>query len=193
MAEGTLISTVLGRSGIITSFAVRTGFANEVIMHVQQRALPSMPPVGRPESFYAKSAHEADRAGNVHAHEAAKVGQYITLALDEALPWDEKLKYFRHVLKRHCQPPPFPDEDVAAFYQQLADLVRQNAGQDALRIASREDDLYAARLSMGQSRDLLEDEAEEFFTKILGSGEQCPDWINAPDWAQLKLIRDQWI
>jgi hypothetical protein len=173
--------------------AVRTDFASEVLMPVQQRALPSMPPIGRPESFYAKLTHEADRAGDVHAHEAAKVGQYITLALDEALPWDEKLKYFRHVLKRHCQSPPFPDDDVAAFYARLSDLVRQYAGQEALRIASREDDLYAARLSMGQSRNQLEDEAEEFFGKLMGSGEQCPDWITEADWAQLKLIRDQWI
>lgn len=162
-------------------------------MVLQARPLPSMPPIGRPESFYAKAAHEADQAGDVHAHEAAKVGQYITLALNEALPWEEKLKYFRHVIRRHCQPPPSADEEVTAFYQQLAEYVRQHAGQEALRIASREDDLYAARLSMGQSRDLIEDEAEAFFAKIMGTGNACPDWIAPPDWAQLVLIRDQWI
>ncbi|HEX2973606.1 MAG TPA: hypothetical protein VHP11_14825, partial [Tepidisphaeraceae bacterium] len=127
-------------------------------MPTQQLVLPPMPPVGRPESFYAKLAHDAERAGDAHAHEAAKVGQYITLALDEALSWDDKLKYFRHAIKRHCQPPPFPEDEVNQFYKGLADLVRQYAGQEALRIASREDDLYAARLNMGQPREGIEDE-----------------------------------
>jgi len=159
----------------------------------QQRVPPAMPPIGRPESFYAKMAHDADRAGDVHSREAAKVGQYITLALDETLPWEEKLKYLEHVLKRHCQPPPFPDSDVTDFYEELANLVRQHAGQEALRIASREDDLYAARLSMGQSRNQLEDEAEEFFARLMSGADQCPEWMNEADWTQLKLIRDQWI
>ena len=88
------------------------------------RTFPPMPPIGRPESFYAKLAHEADKSGDMHGHEAAKVGQYITLALDPALAWDEKLKYFRHAIKRHCQPPLFPDDDVWMFYRTLADLVR---------------------------------------------------------------------
>jgi hypothetical protein len=79
------------------------------------------------------------------------------------------------------------------FYQQLANLVRQYAGQEALRIASSEDDLYAARVSMGQNREKIEDEAEAFFGKLLGSAESCPEWFSETDWQQLKLIRDQWI
>jgi hypothetical protein len=157
------------------------------------RQLPPMPEIGRPESYYAKLVHSADQGGDVHLHEAAKVGQYITLALDPALSWDEKLKYFRHALKRHCQPPPYPDDDVWMFYQQLAELVRQYCGHEALRIASTEDDLYAARLSMGQSREKIEDDAETFFGKLMGRGDQCPEWFNEMDWSQLKLIRDQWI
>lgn len=157
-----------------------------------QRSLPSMPPIGRPESFYAKLAHAADKQGDVHAREAAKVGQYVTLALDPSLTWAEKLRYFTHALARHCKPPPFPDEDVWMFYQQLADLVRQHAGAEALRIASREDDLYAVRLSMGQSRDKIEEDAEEFFAKLL-PGNEKPEHFNEEDWVQLKLIRDQWI
>jgi hypothetical protein len=158
-----------------------------------QRSFPSMPPIGQPESFYAKMAHQADKAGELHAHEAAKVGQYVTLALDESLSWDEKLKYFKHAIKRHCQAPPFPDDDVWMYYRNLADLVRQYAGQEALRIASREDDLYAARLSMGQLRETIENEAEEFFSKLVGTGEHPPEWFNEADWGQLKMIRDQWI
>ena len=119
------------------------------------RQLPQMPDIGRPESFYAKLVHTADRQGDTHSHEAAKVGQYVTLALDPSRAWEEKLKYFQHALKRHCVPPPYPDDDVWMFYQQLAELVRGYCGQEALRLASLEDDLYAARLSMGQSREKI--------------------------------------
>lgn len=154
-----------------------------------------MPEIGRPESFYAKLVHKADKAGEIHSHEAYKVGQYVTLAMDPHLTWEEKLKYFRHAIKRHCNPPPYPDDEVWMFYQQLADLVRQYAGQECLRLASLEDDLYAARLSMGQSREKIEDDAETFFGRLLGTGagEACPDWFNESDWSQLRLIRDQWI
>ena len=162
-------------------------------MMSEHRTLPRLPTVGCPESYYAKLAHDADRNADAHAHEAAKVGQYITLALDEHLNWDDKLKYFRHAIKRHCQPPQYADDNVVAFYAALADLVRQHAGQEALRIASREDDLYAARLSMGQSRDDIENEAEDFFLKLLGTDGACPHWFNDIDYQQLKLIRDQWI
>ena len=72
-------------------------------------------------------------------------------------------------------------------------LVRQYAGQEALKLASQEDDLYAARLSMGQGREKIEDDAEDFFTKLMPEGDRCPEWFNESDWLQLKLIRDQWI
>lgn len=157
------------------------------------RQLPAMPEIGRPESFYAKLVHTADRQGDIHSHEAAKVGQYVTLAMDPSLHWEEKLKYFQHALKRHCVPPPYPDDDVWMFYQQLAELVRAHCGAEALRLASLEDDLYAARLSMGQSREKIEDDAEQYFGHLLGGGEGCPEWFNETDWSQLKLIRDQWI
>lgn len=159
----------------------------------QTRQLPPMPEIGRPENFYAKLVKFADQQADVHLHESAKVGQYITLALDPSLSWEDKLKYFRHAMKRHCVPPPYPDDDVWMFYQNLAELVRQYAGQEALRMASTEDDLYAARLNMGQSREKIEDDAEAFFHQLMGRGDQCPEWFNETDWAQLKLIRDQWI
>jgi hypothetical protein len=159
----------------------------------QSRQLPPMPEIGRPEAYYAKLVHQADKAADVHAHEAYKVGQYVTLALDPHLQWDEKLRYFKHAMKRHCVPPPYPDDDVWMFYRNLADLVRTYAGHEALRLASAEDDLYAARVSMGQSREVIEDEAEAFFGKLLGATDTCPEWFSESDWAQLKLIRDQWI
>jgi hypothetical protein len=157
-----------------------------------QRVFPPMPEIGRPEAYYAKMVHRADKAGDQFAHEAYKVGQYVTLAMDPHLTWEQKLKYLTHALKRHCQPPPFPDDEVWMFYRQLADIVRQHAGQEALRIASMEDDMYAARLGMGQSRDKIAEDAEVFFANLV-PGEQTPGWFNEEDYAQLKLIRDQWI
>ena len=80
---------------------------------------------------------------------------------------------FHHALKRHCAPPPLPDDDVWAFYQGLANLVRMHAGQEALKLASNEDDLYAARLAMGQTREHIEDEAETFFGRFVPG--ECPE------------------
>jgi hypothetical protein len=160
------------------------------------RTLPDMPKIGLPESFYAQQVQDADRRGDRHAHEAYKVGQYVTLAMDPTLDWDAKLRYFKHALHRHCQPPPYPNEPTWLFYRRLAELVRQYAGQEALRLASVEDDLFAARISMGQSRDHIEDEAERFFARLIG-GSSCqthqPEWLTEEDWQQLKLLRDQWI
>ena len=48
----------------------------------QSRQFPPMPEIGKPESFYAQHVHAADKAGDIHAHEAYKVGQYVTLAMD---------------------------------------------------------------------------------------------------------------
>lgn len=163
------------------------------VMPTPVRKLPQMPEIGRPESYYASIVRAADREENAFLREAAKVGQYITLALDPALEWADKLKYFRHALQRHCSPPPYPDDAVWLFYRSLADMVRQHCGAEALRIASREDDLFAARLTMGQAREKIEDDAEQFFLCIMSSNVQCPDWFASGDWDQLKLLRDHWI
>lgn len=157
-----------------------------------QRLFPPMPEIGRPETYYAKMVHRADKAGDTFAHEAYKVGQYITLAMAPHLVWEQKLKYLSHALKRHCMPPPFPDDEVWMFYKQLADLVRQYAGQEALRIACIEDDLYAARLAMGQMREKIEEDAEMFFGRLI-SADGCPPWFNEEDYRQLKMIRDEWV
>lgn len=155
------------------------------------RQLPPLPEIGHPESYYARKIHQADKTGDRHMHEAYKVGQYITLALDSHLKWEEKLRYFQHALKRHCQAPALPDEELWSFYQGLANLVREYAGREALRLASETDDLYAARISMGQKLEDIEDEAEEFFSTLITH--ECPNYLNQDDYNQLKLIRDQWI
>jgi hypothetical protein len=159
----------------------------------QPHIFPTMPEIGQSESYYAKIARQADADGNMYAHEAAKVGQYITLALDTHLEWPAKLRYFQHALKRHCVPPPVPDESVWVFYRDLADLVRRYAGYEALRLASSEDDMYATRLALGADRPAVESDAEMFFGLLLGTGDKRPDWVSEDDWAQLKLIREQWI
>jgi hypothetical protein len=114
-------------------------------------ALPSMPPIGQPEGYYARVIHQAEKRGDQHSREAGKVGQYITLGLDPNLEWEQKLRYFQHALRRHCVPPPLAREEVWVFYGELADLVRRHAGNEMLRLASREDDLWARRVKLGQS------------------------------------------
>ena len=154
--------------------------------------LPRLPLIGRREQYYANLARRAQEQHDPHLRAAAKVGQYITVANDPALEWEQKLTHYQHALKRHCAPPPWPDDEIWLFYRSLADLVRQHAGQVALRLASSEDDLYAARLAMGQLREKIEDDAEIFFARLIPS-DGCPDWFNEADYETLKLIRNQWI
>ena len=154
-----------------------------------------MPEIGYPEAHYARRVRQAELAGDDHAREAYKVGQYVTLAMDPHADWEKKLRYFRHALRRHTNAPPLPTDEVWLFYQNLKDLVRRYAGQEALRLALKEDEAYATRLGLGQSRQRIEQEAEEFFAKLLGSHSQdaCPEHFTQEDWDQLRLIRNQWI
>ena len=159
----------------------------------QTRQLPAMPRIGEPESYYAQQIQVADRMGDPHSHEAYKVGQYVTLGIDPRLSWERKLKYFDHALKRHCVPPPLPDEDVWLFYRQLADLVRTHAGEVALKLASAKDDQLAQRLANGESKETITEEAEPFFLQLVGLAKERPNHFSDEDWQQLKLIRDQWV
>lgn len=158
-----------------------------------QQELPPLPEVGHPESYYARQVHRADKAGNVHTRESLKVGQYVTLAMDAKLSWTQKLRYFQHALRRHCNPPPLPDETVWLFYRNLAHMVREYCGREALRIASAEDDRYADRMRMGSTRDRIKRDADEFFLELMGTGDKCPDHLTEEDWDQLKLLRAQWV
>ena len=155
--------------------------------------LPPLPQIGHPESYYARIAKQAEREGDIHAHEAAKVGQYITLALDPGIDWDAKRRYFRHALKRHCAPPQVSSELVEMYYQRLSDLVMHHAGAEALRLASAEDDKYATRLADGQSRRSIMEDAVEFFANLMGVDDTCPSHFKDEDWVQLRIIRNQWI
>jgi hypothetical protein len=159
----------------------------------QARQLPSMPRIGEPESFYAQQVQLADRLGDPHLHEAYKVGQYISLGIDPRISWERKLKYFDHALKRHCVPPPLPDEDVWLFYRQLADLVRSHSGDEALKLASSKDDQFAQRLANGESNESISQDAEPFFLQLIGRAKERPNHFGEEDWQQLRLLRDQWI
>ena len=155
--------------------------------------LPPLPQIGHPESYYARLAKQAEREGDIHAHEAAKVGQYITLALDPNIDWDAKRRYFRHALKRHCAPPQVSSELVEMYYVRLADLVMHHAGAEALRLASAEDDKYAGRMADGNSRRAIMEDAVEFFANLMGVDDSCPSHFKDEDWLQLRIIRNQWI
>jgi hypothetical protein len=161
-------------------------------MPMPQRHFPPLPCIGLPESNYAALARYADQRGDLFAKEAAKVGQYVTLALDAHLDWPSKRRYFEHALRRHCAAPPLPDEQVWLFYQRLADLVRRHAGREALRLASAEDDHYAYLQKIGRPRPAIVAEAQAFFAALMGDEKHRPDWFTEQDWTQLKLLRSQW-
>lgn len=156
--------------------------------------LPPLPEIGHPESYYAREGLAAEKRGDIHSKEAFKVAQYITLALDPTLKWPQKVRYFEHALRRHCNPPHLPSDEVWSFYRDLAHLIREHAGREALRIASEEDDDYAERISlMGSTRERIAPDAEAFFAKIIENTDLRPDYFTQEDWEQLNMIRNQWV
>lgn len=156
--------------------------------------LPPMPRIGLPEETYLHVAHKAERNGDDLLFEAAKVGQYVSLAVrKQDAPWESKLKYFRHALKRHCQPPEHADEMTKEWFKKLSNFVKAHIGAEALRLAGEADDRFEARQSMGQSTDDIADDAEKFFEMVCPMCETCPPIYNEEDWQQLKIYRDRWV
>lgn len=154
--------------------------------------VPPLPEIGHPETYYAKQVARADRLGLRHAHEAYKVGQYITLALGPRLTWEQKARYFRHALHAHCVGPDMAPNQVMKFYGDLAEMVRKYAGQEAIRLASREDDAWAAQLQRGVPREQVKAEAGHFFRVMLGD-ERQNDLFLKEDWEQLHVLRKAWL
>lgn len=154
-----------------------------------------LPELGQPEWWYLDRIHEADAEGDKLAHDAFKVGQYLTLALQPKRSWRERRKLICHAWKRHCLAPGHADSTAKWFYRQLSDLMRINIGQEMLRIASVQDDLWAARVGIGQDRESIADEAEDFFNELLHfkEDEACPPWLNGEDLHQIHVLRDQWV
>jgi hypothetical protein len=162
-------------------------------MMTEQRQFPPLPKIGMSDEYYAKELSQADAENDPHSREALKVARYISLALHPKLAWDAKLRYFQHALHKHCASPT-GGEETKDFYQKLAETVREYCGSEALRLASQEDDMYAARAALSEDHSTIEEDAEVFFGSLLGAGgDQCPDYFNDLDWTQLKMLRDQWI
>jgi hypothetical protein len=176
-----------------SSNAADSYFGRGLDMAQEWIELPPLPEIGRSESYYADQVKRADSLGNQHAREGYKVGQYITLGLNRRLDWEKKLRYFNHALRSHCVPPNLTNDKVWLFYAQLADLVRQHAGAEALRLASLEDDYYVGQLKAGVPRPQIMAQAQIFFRKVLGDGDKKPEHLNQEDFEQLKILRNQWI
>ena len=162
-------------------------------MSRQAQFFPPMPELGHTEAYYKEMVRQAEQNHSVHAREAAKVGQYVTLGINEDSNPAEKMKFFRHALRKHCRPPQIADDMVEGFYERLADFVRAQAGQEALRMASVEDDRFAMRERNGENRIKLVLEARRYFERLLGTTtDERPDLFLEEDWEQLRLIRNQW-
>jgi hypothetical protein len=159
---------------------------------VHAHPLPKLPEIGRHAAYYAEMLRRADCAGDKIAHESWKVGQYVSCALDPNLDWERKVRYFDHALRKHCTAPLHADEKVQAYFRSLAALVRKHAGTEVLKVASRQDDAYAQRLTAGEKRAMIVRDAQVFFAPIFTT-EDGPEWLDEEDAAQLKLIQMQWV
>jgi hypothetical protein len=154
--------------------------------------LPPLPEIGQDEHVYANQARIADEQADREARDAAKVGLYVSLAIHRPMSWPDKLRHFRHALDKHCHVSRNASVRVWKWYHALAHLVREHCGQEALRLASRKDDVYAARLAMGVRREEIEASAKKFFHELIGDGVDCPDHMLPDDFIMIRMIRDQW-
>ncbi|HSU66846.1 MAG TPA: hypothetical protein VLJ39_08245 [Tepidisphaeraceae bacterium] len=151
-----------------------------------------LPVIGHPEEWYKKHIEQAEAAGESLARCSFKVGQYVTLALQPRRTWEEKAKHFHHALKHHCVPPHDADAETVAFCQKLHAVVVRYASQEALRLARDEHTGYSMRLEMGVTKDVLADEADIFFPRLLGHGGR-PEFLSEEAYQQIKSLRDHWI
>jgi hypothetical protein len=152
--------------------------------------LPTLPELGRENTYYGKVAHKAEKKGDVRTHAAYKVAQYITLG-KEANNWPDKVKYFRHAIEKHAKPRPPIDDAVWAFYQQLQDWVRQEAGVEAMRTVQIEDEFFTARVNQNEARFRIVSDAARFFRDILGAGDK-PNWFTDADFEKLRRYQLKW-
>lgn len=155
--------------------------------------LPPLPEIGHDEHVYAAQARIADENADRPLRDAAKVGLYISLAIHRPMKWADKLRHFQHALDKHCHTSRTADARIWNFYHSLAHLVKEHCGQEALRLASEKDDVYAARLKSGVSRDEVRESARIFFAKLIGDGRVLPDHMLPDEFLMIRMIRDQWI
>jgi hypothetical protein len=151
-----------------------------------------MPKIGQSEAHYVALVQAADLAGDQFAHAAAKVGQYVTLALDPKLPWEEKARCFHHTYKHHCTPPPYASPQVREDYAKLADLVRHHAGQEALRFGRAENAELRRQRAAKVDRWHVKREAIAYFSRFSSLLGQCPEWMQREAWMELIELRASW-
>jgi hypothetical protein len=150
-----------------------------------------MPVIGHPVAWYGRHIEQAEAAGDVHARASHKVGQYVTEAIDPKAPWDHKIKCFKHALKHYAVAPDAADEGLRIFYKKLGDVVRKYAGNEALHEAQRFSIEAQKRTAQGEDRAMVEDDADDFYTHLMGH-ERTPEWCT-PDVAErISKLRQQW-
>ena len=54
--------------------------------------------------------------------------------------------------------------------RRLADVVRENCGREALKLALAEDEKFEKRLGMGQLMEKIAPDADYFFQRLIGRG-----------------------
>lgn len=159
---------------------------------LQSGSFHPLPVIGHPAAWYERHIRQAEESGDRHARASHKVGQYVTEGIDPKLPWEHKIKCFRHALKHHCVTPEGADEHLKTFYNKLCDLVRRHAGTEALHAAQRFHIDALKRLNSGTARAAIEDEADDFFLALLGH-DRTPDWCTREVAEQIARIREQWV
>jgi hypothetical protein len=159
---------------------------------MQAGSFHPLPVIGHPPAFYERHIKQAEAAGDVHAKASHKVGQYITEAIDPKQPWAHKANCFRHVLKHYCVAPEGADEPLQAFYRKLSDLVKRHACTEAIHAAQRFSAEATKRINSGMPREQIDDEADDFFTALLGH-ERTPEWCTKEAADQIARIRQQWV
>jgi hypothetical protein len=151
-----------------------------------------LPVIGHPPAFYERHIKQAETTGDVHARASHKVGQYVTEAIDPKLPWEQKLKCFKHALKHHCLPPEGADDALQTFYRKLGEVVRRHAGTEALHAAQKFHMEAIKRVNGGKAKAEIEDEADDFFIGLLGH-ERTPEWCSREAAEQIGRLRQHWV
>jgi hypothetical protein len=165
---------------------------NTTMTGLKSGSFHPLPVIGHAPAWYERHIKQAEASGDVHARAAHKVGQYVTEGIDPKLPWEHKLKCFKHALKHHCHAPAGSDETLVVFYGKLSELVRRNAGNEALHQAQRFHQDALVRVNAGTPRAEIEDEADTFFASLLGH-ERQPEWCTKDHADQIARILQQWV
>jgi hypothetical protein len=120
------------------------------------------------------------------------VGQYVTEAIDPKAPWDHKIKCFKHAMKHYAVAPEAADEHLKSFYKKLGDVVRKYASNEAVHEAQRFNAEAQKRAAQGTERATVEDDADDFYTHLMGH-ERTPEWCTPDAADRIAKLRQQWV